>query len=58
MLVYADDILLTGNNLEAIDKVVHLSQSFAVQDMGRLSYFLGIEVTNQGDDMITKEIHP
>ena len=56
MLVYVDDILLTGRNPEAIDKVVHrLSQSFAVQDMGHLSYFLGIEVTSQGHDMILSQ---
>ncbi|KAJ9547126.1 hypothetical protein OSB04_019669 [Centaurea solstitialis] len=56
MLVYVDDILLTRNNPEAIDKVVQrLSQSFATQDMGSLSYFLGIEVTNQGYDMILSQ---
>ncbi|KAJ9555071.1 hypothetical protein OSB04_009685 [Centaurea solstitialis] len=47
---------LHGNNPEAIDKVVQrLSQSFAIQDMGSLSYFLGIEVTNQGYDMILSQ---
>ncbi|KAJ9553489.1 hypothetical protein OSB04_017534 [Centaurea solstitialis] len=56
MLVYVDDIILTGNNPEAIDNVVQrLSQSFAVQDMGRLSYFLGIEVASQGHDMILSQ---
>lgn len=45
MLVYVDDIILTGNNSSAIDHVVRsLSKSFAVQDMGSLTYFLGIEV--------------
>ncbi|KAJ9538822.1 hypothetical protein OSB04_031555 [Centaurea solstitialis] len=47
---------IVGNNPEAIDKVVQrLSQSFAIQDMGSLSYFLGIEVTNQGYDMILSQ---
>ena len=56
MLVYVDDIVLTRNNQEAIDKVVqHLSQSFAIEDMGRLSYFLGIEVTSQGHDMLLSQ---
>ncbi|KAJ9553681.1 hypothetical protein OSB04_017726 [Centaurea solstitialis] len=53
MLVYVDDIILTGNNLEAINQVVHrLSHTFPIQDLGRLSYFLGIEIIPQGRDLI------
>lgn len=52
MLVYVDDIILTGNNQQAIDQVIHkLSNMFAVQDMGSLSYFLGIEITHQNGDL-------
>ncbi|KAJ9538947.1 LOW QUALITY PROTEIN: hypothetical protein OSB04_031680 [Centaurea solstitialis] len=40
----------------AIGKVVQsLSQSIAVQDMGRLSYFLGIEVVTQGHDILLSQ---
>lgn len=40
MLVYVDDIILTGNNPREIDRVVHsLSKSFTIQDMGPLTYF-------------------
>lgn len=46
MLVYFDDIIVTGNDPQAIDRIVRsLGLSFVVQDMGPLSYFLGIEVT-------------
>ncbi|XP_023766045.1 uncharacterized mitochondrial protein AtMg00810-like [Lactuca sativa] len=56
MLVYVDDIILTGNNPTAIDNIVNrLSTTFAVQDMGPLSYFLGIEVTKQGPDLILSQ---
>lgn len=56
MLVYVDDIILTGNNPIAIDNIVNrLSTTFAVQDMGPLSYFLGIEVTKQGPDLILSQ---
>ena len=56
MLVYVDDIILTGNNSQAIDKVVNsLNQSFAVKDMGSLSYFLGLEVTKQGTDIVLSQ---
>ncbi|KAJ9547783.1 LOW QUALITY PROTEIN: hypothetical protein OSB04_020326 [Centaurea solstitialis] len=45
MLVYVDDIILTGNNQRAIDNIVHhLGRTFPIQDMGKLSYFLGIEI--------------
>ncbi|KAD6118667.1 hypothetical protein E3N88_09938 [Mikania micrantha] len=56
MLIYVDDIILTGNNDHAIDTVVHnLSREFAIQDMGALSYFLGIEITRHGLDMILSQ---
>ncbi|KAD6454838.1 hypothetical protein E3N88_09544 [Mikania micrantha] len=56
MLIYVDDIILTGNNSAAINNVVQqLSTMFALQDMGPLSYFLGIEVVKQGFDMILSQ---
>ncbi|KAL9993337.1 putative RNA-directed DNA polymerase [Helianthus debilis subsp. tardiflorus] len=56
MLVYVDDIILTGNNNVAINKVVNsLSHTFAIQDMGPLSYFLGIEVARRGSDIILSQ---
>ncbi|KAJ0816493.1 putative RNA-directed DNA polymerase [Helianthus annuus] len=56
MLVYVDDIIITGNNPKAINYVVHsLSNTFAVQDMGSLSYFLGIEIVPKGADIILSQ---
>ncbi|KAD4586330.1 hypothetical protein E3N88_23931 [Mikania micrantha] len=56
MLIYVDDIILTGNNPTDIDRVVHnLKQTFAVQDMGPLSYFFGIEVIHQGLDIVLSQ---
>ena len=56
MLVYVDDIVLTGNNPGAIEQVIKsLSQSFAVQDMGALSYFLGVEIDYQPDSIILSQ---
>ncbi|KAD4888096.1 hypothetical protein E3N88_20169 [Mikania micrantha] len=50
MLVYVDDTILTGNDQQTIDRVVHnLSNTFALQDMGSLSYFLGIVIVHKGD---------
>ncbi|CAA7042096.1 unnamed protein product [Microthlaspi erraticum] len=46
MLVYVDDIIITGNSPPHISRfIASLSQRFSLKDLGTLSYFLGIEVT-------------
>ncbi|CAH1436011.1 unnamed protein product [Lactuca virosa] len=56
MLVYVDDIILTTNNQHAIDDMVYmLSQTFAVQDLGGISYFLGLEVTRHNLDLVLSQ---
>lgn len=48
-----DDIIFTGSNPEAITQVFQsLGHLFATQDMGRLSYFLGIEIIPQDKDIV------
>ncbi|KAF5815294.1 putative RNA-directed DNA polymerase [Helianthus annuus] len=45
LLVYVDDIVITGNSISEITKVKRsLSESFKIKDLGILKYFLGIEV--------------
>lgn len=45
MLIYVDDIILTGNNESTIqDLILKLGTEFALKDLGWLHYFLGIEV--------------
>ncbi|AQK68041.1 putative tRNA (guanine(26)-N(2))-dimethyltransferase 2 [Zea mays] len=45
LLLYVDDMLITGDNSEHISHVkLHLSKEFQMSDLGPLSYFLGIEV--------------
>ncbi|KAD7477841.1 hypothetical protein E3N88_00977 [Mikania micrantha] len=56
MLMYVDDIVLTGNNPAAIDNIVkHLQQHFALQDLGALSYFLGIKVIPKGSHLLLSQ---
>jgi hypothetical protein len=46
VLVYVDDIIVCSSTVEAGGKLLkELSLSFAVKDLGNLSYFLGIEAT-------------
>lgn len=44
LLVYVDDLVLTGNNLqETASFVGKLSKRFSLKDLGQLHYFLGVE---------------
>lgn len=44
-LVYVDDLILTGNNNTFFHHVVtSLASAFSVKELGKLSYFLGVEV--------------
>ncbi|XP_021986393.1 uncharacterized mitochondrial protein AtMg00810-like [Helianthus annuus] len=46
LLVYVDDLILTGNHSPTIKSfVTTLDKEFAIKDLGRLNYFLGLEVT-------------
>ncbi|GJT85173.1 putative RNA-directed DNA polymerase [Tanacetum coccineum] len=45
VLVYVDDIVLTGNNFNEVEKLKdHLKSKFMIKDLGVLKYFLGIEI--------------
>ncbi|CAM8996453.1 unnamed protein product [Rhodiola kirilowii] len=46
LVVYVDDIVITGNNSEGIDSLKGFLQTqFNTKDLGRLRYFLGVEVS-------------
>ncbi|GKV30596.1 hypothetical protein SLEP1_g39391 [Rubroshorea leprosula] len=45
LLIYVDDMLITGSNKEGIAKLKELlCRSFQMKDLGPLTYFLGLEV--------------
>lgn len=47
LLVYVDDIILTGNSEIAVENLKSFLRSkFRIKDLGILKYFLGIEIIN------------
>jgi len=43
LLLYVDDIIVTGNSLVQVDHLISaLSHAFELKDLGPLNYFLGI----------------
>jgi histone deacetylase 1/2 len=47
MRIYVDDIIITGSCKQAVSVLMKkLCESFAVKDLGKPSYFLGVEVTD------------
>ena len=46
VLIYVDDIIITSNSSTQISSLIaKLNSVFALRDLGKLSYFLRIEVT-------------
>ncbi|XP_028098520.1 uncharacterized protein LOC114298187 [Camellia sinensis] len=44
VLIYVDDIIITGNNLEEMEHLISFFlKQFHIKDLGDLKYFLGIE---------------
>ena len=53
VLIYVDDIVITGNDTKAIDKfIAQLGNRFSLKDMGDLNYFLGIEAHRTGRGLL------
>lgn len=45
LLIYVDDIIITGNDTTVIGRLIsQLGLHFKMKDLGKLTYFLGIEV--------------
>ena len=52
VLIYVDDLIITGDNeseIEALKRFLH--HTFAIKDLRRLKYFLGIEMTTSHEEL-------
>ena len=52
LLLYVDNIIITSNHSSFVTEIVSLlGASFALKDLGRLNYFLGLQIehTNSGN---------
>ncbi|KAE8703917.1 hypothetical protein F3Y22_tig00110462pilonHSYRG00339 [Hibiscus syriacus] len=56
ILVYVDDIIITGDSSPSIDSIVHaLSRDFSLKDLRSLAYFLGIKVKRTEEAMLLSQ---
>ncbi|XP_068655793.1 uncharacterized mitochondrial protein AtMg00810-like [Aristolochia californica] len=56
LLVYVDDILITGTDFGQITKLQQvLHATFHMKDLGQLTYFLGLEVHHQANDIFLNQ---
>jgi len=56
ILVYVDDIILTGNSSSLVHQVISsLSSHFSLKDLGPLSYFLGVEVHRDSKGLLLSQ---
>ncbi|XP_068664965.1 uncharacterized mitochondrial protein AtMg00810-like [Aristolochia californica] len=57
LLLYVDDIILTGNNPSILDSfATKLHSEFATKDLGSLSYFLGLEAIPTADGLFLSQL--
>ncbi|PKU77905.1 Retrovirus-related Pol polyprotein from transposon TNT 1-94 [Dendrobium catenatum] len=50
LIIYVDDLLLTGNDASAIGKIIfQLQQKFNMKILGKVNSFLGIQISRQSD---------
>ncbi|KAJ0494958.1 putative RNA-directed DNA polymerase [Helianthus annuus] len=56
LLVYVDDIIITGNNQDVIKTFTEcLHKEFKIKDLGKLNYFLGLEVISNSSGLFLSQ---
>ncbi|CAH9133803.1 unnamed protein product, partial [Cuscuta epithymum] len=55
-LIYVDDVILAGNDITHINEVKgYLDTAFSIKDLGKLKYFLGIEVARSPEGFVLSQ---
>ena len=58
ILIYVDDIIITGSSLKEIQKLFsNLGSCFAIKDLGPLHYFLSVQVKHLPRALISAKIY-
>ena len=56
LIVYVDDIVITGSDQDGIQKLKqYLFSYFQTKDLGKLKYFLGIEVAQSNSGVVISQ---
>jgi hypothetical protein len=56
LIVYVDDIVVTGNDIMEMGKLkTYLAKEFEIKDLGNLRYFLGIEVARSKEGIFVSQ---
>jgi hypothetical protein len=56
LIVYVDDIVLTGNDTDEMGRVKEkLAIDFEIKDLGSMRYFLGMEVARSKDGIVVSQ---
>ena len=56
LLVYVDDIIVTRSNHVKIEQLIYnLGNTFALKDLGKLNFFLGIEITRNEETLVLSQ---
>ena len=56
LVVYVDDIVITGSDQNGIQKLKqHLFTHFQTKDLGKLKYFLGIEIAQSSSGVVLSQ---
>ncbi|KAL6323247.1 hypothetical protein AAG906_029254 [Vitis piasezkii] len=56
LVVYVDDIVITGSDQEGIQRLKqHLFNHFQTKDLGKLKYFLGLEIAQSSSGVVMSQ---
>ena len=56
LVVYVDDIVITGSDQEGIQRLKqHLFNHFQTKDLGKLKYFLGLEIAQSNSSVVMSQ---